>query len=980
MTNLIEKNLKEHIDEENSFFVFPTQIAADMWADKIIEISDTRAVAMERFLAWDDFKGKSIKTSQKDKKSIPGTMRKIFADILLEENKKEPFLKTIILPQYIKYSKSFSSTVAKILPSLKLWKNYFDKSKKNYDDQDYDLEELYERYKNFLDENNLFDPAWEEPPFQKDGNHYYIFFPEILSDYSEYKKILEGSKEDITVITFGDLTEKENDELKNQKINFYSDSRSEIKNLCLYLRKIHEEGIEWNEIAVNIPDMDTYGPYIERDFDLHEIPYLSRHSKPLTSYRSGLLFKNIQQCLSDNFSFESIKKILLNTNFPWKNKNTIQSLINFGKENNCITSYNYQGKFHDVWLESFKNAPASDPNDQRINSELKSFYLSLKNSLQMFVNAKSFEEIKKAYFKFKIKFFNQEEFLPQADLILSRQISELCNLIDLENEFSAYKVSSPFSFFISHLDSLSYLEQTKMEGVKILDYKTAACAPFKCHVIVDGSQKSLSIIYSKLNFLREDKREALNIADENLSDAFVKLYAMNAQEIYFSVSSKNFKDYSQSYASFDEIERSKTSTKNYQRPDYSEDIIKEEKEFILEGKKEFLPSKIYQWQKESHNEWNKKFLSEEDFNFSAKEEVKVMLENSSVYKKTKESGEKSLKASSSALKNYKNCPRYFLFKQALKLKEEDNDGRLLDKYTVGEFYHLIFEKYMNLLKEKNLGLYIENERLTEEYEVILKEAFEKAFLSFKKSYLTKEELFSMKEAIFALIKKSIEEFSIIFSGYRIYGAELAFSIFDKEKNFIFEGKSDLVLQDKSSDNFCIVDYKSSSIPPNLIYEKDDSSENDSGETEKAKKERAEKDNAREEEMENVTPELDLQMPSYIYLMENDHDERKNDFSSYEKMPGVKIESAVFYNIKKFEARAVFGKKIQNVIHPKSNDDFYDREDFNDSMEIFYQQKEIFREKVSECDFSVDEKTVTHENCLTCSFKSICRRTFTVAKR
>ena len=289
---------------------------------------------------------------------------------------------------------------------------------------------------------------------------------------------------------------------------------------------------------------------------------------------------------------------------------------------------------------------------------------------------------------------------------------------------------------------------------------------------------------------------------------------------------------------------------------------------------------------------------------------------------------------------------------------------------------------MNLLKEKNLKLYIENESLTEEYEDILKEAYEKAFLSLKKSYLTKEELFSMKEAIFALIKKSIEEFSNIFYGYRIYGAELTFSIFDQEKNFIFEGKSDLILQDSSSDEFCIVDYKSSSIPQNLIYTKDDSCKKDASETEEAKKDDDEKNNGSEdtEEMENENPELDLQMPSYIYLLENNHDERKTSFSSYEKMPGLKIESAVFYNIKKFEATAVFGKKIHNVIHPKSKKDFYDREDFNDSMEIFYQQKEDFRKKVSECDFSVDEKIVTNENCLTCSFKSICRRTFTVAKR
>ena len=34
--NIIEETLVQHIKEQNSFFVFPTQTAADLWADKII--------------------------------------------------------------------------------------------------------------------------------------------------------------------------------------------------------------------------------------------------------------------------------------------------------------------------------------------------------------------------------------------------------------------------------------------------------------------------------------------------------------------------------------------------------------------------------------------------------------------------------------------------------------------------------------------------------------------------------------------------------------------------------------------------------------------------------------------------------------------------------------------------------------------------------------------------------------------------------
>ena len=121
--NLIEKTLKEHVKERDAVFVFPTQIAASLWADRIIEISDCTAVAMDRFIAWDKFKGEAVRGENQDRVSIPATMRSIFAAQLIEENAKSSFLKNLVVPEYAKSAAGFASWLGSIFPGLRLWKD-----------------------------------------------------------------------------------------------------------------------------------------------------------------------------------------------------------------------------------------------------------------------------------------------------------------------------------------------------------------------------------------------------------------------------------------------------------------------------------------------------------------------------------------------------------------------------------------------------------------------------------------------------------------------------------------------------------------------------------------------------------------------------------------------------------------------------------------------------------------------------------------
>ncbi|WP_191017799.1 exodeoxyribonuclease V subunit gamma [Treponema zioleckii] len=372
--NPIEQKLIQNIFDQNVIFVFSTGLSADLWADRATKITQATAVATERFMAWDDFKSKSIRGQKQDKTSVPSTLRDIFAANIILQNGEKQFLKNLIVPKFAKESSGFTNWISSLLPGLRLWgekklceiepnqkeavktiptEEILKKLSQNaesdfFDDEDCDFLEIFNRYNNFLNQNALFDPAWETPPFKADGKKYILFYPEILSDWIEYENILKSSPEiEIVNVPEADSTPP--------SVDFYKNSRSEIRNVALYLRNLHDKkGVLWTDIAVNVPDLENYAPYIQRDFKIYGIPNNLRNGKNLSESGAGALFRQILECVQNKFSFESVKKLLLNSELPWLDGELNSQLIEFGKINNCICSYEYAGKVHDSWEEAFK--------------------------------------------------------------------------------------------------------------------------------------------------------------------------------------------------------------------------------------------------------------------------------------------------------------------------------------------------------------------------------------------------------------------------------------------------------------------------------------------------------------------------------------------------------------------------------------------------------------------------------------------------
>ncbi|MCQ2247933.1 MAG: PD-(D/E)XK nuclease family protein [Treponema sp.] len=822
--NPIEETLKKYILDHQVRFVFGTQIEATLWADKALEVTEAQAVETERFLAWDDFKGTAVKCRNQDKKSVPGLLRKVFAAKLIEENAHSPFFSSIITREFASCADGFRDWLASVLPSLKSWKEKFDESMKSGtyipDSEDQDYLELYGRYSAFLDEHDLFDPAWERPPFVSDGNRYVIFYPETLMDWSEYSLLLESAE---TI----ELVHIPQEEIPAE-INYYENVRVELREAALKLRKIHaEKNIPWTEMALSVPDLENYEPYITREFDQLQIPYNARMGLKLGTTGAGKLFRQILDCHTTKNSYESVKGLLKNLNLPWgKEQIAIDNLLDFGRDNNCLYSYTYDGKEHDIWQDSF-----ADRKDKSVpmDEATVNIYKALKKHIDRICTSDSFEKIKTAYGEFKGAFFDMKEFSEESNRIVSRCVKELDSLIDLEVQYPDARIANPFAFFVSHIEGTGYVAQNSTPGVHIYSYRSASCAPFKFHAVIDASQDSISVekLYKNISFINDSKREKLGLRDFDPTVSFIKMYAASNEEFFFSCAEKKLGGYSFPHGYFKWKEmRPKELEKKGEKPVLEYDILAaHENEFQDITAQSHADS--YEHEKAPAGEnaetcilekTRNQFDAWKDFQTSIDEDQpSLLLDSGKIQELVKNSlydpRDNFIKIDKSRLQDFYTCPRLFFMKYVMGNLPLSDEAQLTDQYTEGNLKHRILELYLRKLKDAGRKIAVTDMGLTEEYMAYFEKAVEEAVSGYEASSITKE-LF--KTNIPGIRQSSLEaviEFSRTFGSYEVFALEndLWLNYRPEPGDYKFIGRADCILKIPESNNeeaeYVIVDYK-----------------------------------------------------------------------------------------------------------------------------------------------------------------------------
>lgn len=971
----VQRLIKENLQDPNAFFVFPTDISAVQWAERALEFDGSGAIALERFTAWDRFKTESIRSVQQDKDSISPALRKLFARSLLEQNKTDSFFTSLINPEYSSTSASFTDWITSLLPQLASWKEKFLLSNEGdsqqaslfgqADSEDDDLLRLEAEYRNFLDTNGLFDPAWEKPPFYDEGKTFYIVYPEILQDFLEYKDILSNT-EHIRFIHVPPLAQQ-------SSALYYSNCRSELHTTALFISSICKPiaeggtGVQWTDIAISVPDIKTLEPYLLREFSLYNIPVQLRSGKKLGEYPAGRLFSLIRSCYTEKFSFDSVRNLLLDAIFPWKDPIAADQLITFGVKHNCLYSYDDL----DIWNEAFKKSSGEE--------RAKNLYTSLKKHLTALCEADNFEHIQIHYFLFWNTFFDTTKFTAQADLIISRCIVELSSLIDLEKRYPKATVcADPFSFFIEQLNSKDYLAQSDLRGVNIFPYKLASSAPFKQHIVLDASQSSLTILHQSLNFLTETKRKALSLIDTNASEDFIALYTMHSTEcVRFTCSAKTFSGYAIPHNSLIDIE-----VLSEDLPPALHDAFCTEIALFRQNETIALPY-LHSVQKEGFFNWIPKIgmkkiddvqdiapinpTNTQNAPYQNPRTITELRHCIDAYVRDTETGK--IRISPSSLNIFYTCPVQWLYSRVLKIENYSLEASILDDVQLGIFYHEIIRRLLEYIKKTDNLLYLKDGLLPPERSSLIAEYTHDVLVGLPDSCSLKKdlspltiEMFRMHEKIYVQkLTGFFTEFSAWFAGSSILGIEK--DLRSNASDWELQGKIDCILHftgnEDCDEGVFIVDFKTARTPTNALCVK----------------------------TQNHSLQ-DFQLPSYIRLYENTYCKEKPE-----------VQGASFFSIHGKKPSCIVGVLKSSLTHKKMP---YLKKDrlprtgenelgisFEPTMDALDSAIDGFLTAIKDKDLSIftcagqwgqfpDGSKVAYDTCNACHYKNLCRTTYTIS--
>ncbi|MBR5966748.1 MAG: PD-(D/E)XK nuclease family protein [Treponema sp.] len=973
--NAIEKVLKEHILNKSSVFIFNTDVAANSWTDFIVRQDGKdgwpQSVALDRFLAWDAFKGQTLKIERQGFESIPSLLRKLFARGLLERIKNgEPIFERLINSDYKENALSFTDWISGLLPSLGRWRILAQKFMQGGTDEsgagsdacdgesfigerdnpeNRDFLRLYQEYSKFLEERKLFEPSWQKAVFDPaDNKTYIIFFPELLDDFDEYKEVLEGAQKSGKVILVEIPKSAE-----PIKADYWTSARLELRMTALKILKAQKDGTDWNDMALCVPDIENYRPYVERELELYQIPFVTRSGIKLGTTGAGRIFRKIQDCVQQNFSYKSVRALVLDSNFPWKNPQEMETLVRLGKEYKCLAQYtDSKGKLVDPWLVDLDEGVRKDGESLEFLNALE-FYKKLKKSLQKISSANSFAKIKNAWKEFESAFIKpQEEIQEAANNILSRCVAVMDQLIALEEKFPDLAIGNNdnYSFFLNEAENTQYQTQSKKRGVAVYDYKVSALAAIKKQFVINASQDKITVEKIPLAFLSPKERGLLlDDAQADHSEAYVRSYAHNS-DCVFSAAQKALDGFAIPHSALATDEDPRGPDEELDKGDF----VKIEKDFLADKKNP--PRLLTDAQKAAldnyatingdsesmdpikDNQENKDFL------------LKPIEQKTKIERGKKDKSENLVHLTPSDLRDFFPCPRKWIFKDLLRVNEFSLDTDLFENYDQGSVNHKTLEMYFKDLKDKGLALPTFSESSgkialqgDEDYEEkilfpllenLAFEAFKEA-ASYKKSALVKEALKSQNKIFAQAVVKFLRDFckEENFGGWKIVETEWGQGK-DATLGPVLQGRMDLVLRSPEN-QIAIIDYKNSSasFPQGNLNQK-----------------------KQECNPDGSPKELDdCQIAAYVYLWQNANPNKED-----------KVQKASFVSIKKCEEK--------KVIDPNARGNAVSCDDFDAATQSLKRLLLSMDQSLQSGRFSLKD-VKPYKHCVNCDYKHLCRTTY-----
>jgi len=812
---------KTHLSDRNTVFVFPSAVPAQFWARQLCE-TNREPIALERFIAWDEFKEQCLSAHQSERRPANSLSRILFASFLLEENAREakagsPLFTELLPPSYASEYNPFLSHVSSILPALKTIMEKSTVSGTAGDPYLQDLRTLFHRYSDFLANHKLYEPDWIRSPFTDRGRHWVLLFPDLADDWESYEAELRGQNSSVHIYTIqdihidepipADLNRSEQAEILknlNRSLLSFPSWREEIRyvaNLLSYL--VHNAILGTEDIVLSIPSLENYAEELQLECALRSIPVSLRQGSAITDQSGGRIFSLLQACYQSHWSYRSLKNLLTDRSIPWKDPNLIQQLLRFGLEYRCLSGYSDGGKEVDVWLDTFNHIL-----DEKLSTpfpviNLKQFYRQLKRDITDIVTAKSFEGLRTKLILFARNHLNREQMDSAADKVYARAMEELSLLIETEQYLADCSTEKAFPLFLAHIKNTTYVHQSEIPGISMYPYRVAAGIAPKLHIVMNATQDGISVMVDPVPFLREDRKRSLAFSSIDRSKAFIDAYGFSPVTI-FTAPDRGFAGHTIPHQAL----TSKDSIKHLQGQNIPplEDlyVIEDSGSSCLENKYPFKVQKIA-WDRS--RQANRPYDRKKDFR---KSPIEAEILRESLYKNLTTKRDPH-HISPTDINQFITCPFQWLLTRGLKITEPQLEIETIGQKDIGILYHAILEAFFNHIKDTPGKRIRAND--IEQYKALMQNLIrEKITEQRNEEGAFQESVYEMlseriQEHLFDYIEKEIP----LLDACSVLGPEYPLRKHYPELGIFLAGTADLVLMDNNGE-LIIVDYKTNNTP------------------------------------------------------------------------------------------------------------------------------------------------------------------------
>ncbi len=856
---------KTHIDDRSAIFVFPSAVPAQAWARKLCEISG-KPLALERFIAWDEFKARCLSVRRIDERPASNLSRLMFASHVLERNAREvqagsPLFSVLLPPAHAAEYTAFINYVGSLLPALKTiiektGPSFQHSATRSYEGQTegqtfgralgqadpylQDLIILYHSYADFLASHKLYEPDWVRAPFQAGTARYIILFADLADDWESYAAEL-CREPSVSIFTVQDIQIDENprgdaaaEEVAataastaataaaavaesaaeaaavaalpgslNNSLLCFASAQEEIRFVAnLLAYLVHNKILAPEDIALSIANLEDYAEELRLECRLRSLILSIRQGTAITDQAGGRLFLHLQACSQSRWSYRAFKELLTDRALPWKNNKIIQQLLEFGLTYRCLTGYWENGKEVDVWETTFDRILDTKTYSGYPVTDLKRFYRQLKRDITDIVRAETFQKLQEKLIYFGSNHFDRNLMDAEADRVYARAMEELGRLIETEQYLKDCTTDKAFSVFLAHLKTTTYVHQSDSGGISVYPYRVAAGISPKLHIVMNATQDSATILVDPAPFLREDRKGLLDFAAIDRSASFIAAYRI-APVCLFTAPDRGFRGHGIPHQALSS-QKDIRILKQDKLPHLADTYYMEETKKDLDRATLFVVQQKA-WQRSKALKTS--YVPEQDIRktpIGLESLTKTLYERLTTKKDTNH-------ISPTDINNFINCPFQWLLTRGLGIEELELEIETIGQKDIGILYHLILEAFFKAIAQSPGKRIRANEM--EGYKGLIQEIIRQKLEEQRKS----EGAF--QESVYEMLAERIQEHLFAYleqelpglDSCEVLGPEYPLRLLYKDLGIYLSGIADLILMDNKG-KLIIIDYKTKNTP------------------------------------------------------------------------------------------------------------------------------------------------------------------------